>query len=190
MKRRRFAPHVKSARRGRFFICTRAELEAMAHEVHASPGCRGAQTPDWNEVVAAGVVDDSGHVGGILRTEPVEGGGWALVIRLAHPDAIRDGSFAAELADWDMDRGVVTESPRPEPPAGATLVASKVMTIEQVGEMRRLFSEKCTAAGELQPLDDVIVDGRVGVLMYAGPAGTDGQARVDLVYVRPDEVRP
>jgi hypothetical protein len=199
MKRRRFAPKVKSvvgakksamqqrASKGSAYVGPREMFEDIVRNLdqevrHDPKGKPGPPPPSWEDVQD---LAEDGEVGVFIRSEPA-GTGYAVTMRVARPSEIRSGAFYARLATEDQERGIaVFDGERP--------VAVKVLPIAEVGEMRRMMREhSADGSDDSVPLDDFVVNGEVGVVMYAEPMpGIEGPTnmRVELQYMTPDEAR-
>jgi hypothetical protein len=71
--------------------------------------------------------------------------------------------------------------------AAGVLVASRVVSLAEVGKLRAMFGQYATSPAV--SLDDVVEGGKVRVLLYDHGATEDGQRRVRIDYQRPSEVR-
>lgn len=68
-------------------------------------------------------------------------------------------------------------------------LAVRILPIAEVGRLRVLMRENAVDCGSPAVLDDVVVDGQVGVALYERGPIVDGLLHIELQYVTPAEAR-
>jgi hypothetical protein len=117
-----------------------------------------------------------------IRSEPC-GTGYAVTMRCARPSDIRSGAFYKQLAAYDQENGITVLDDR-------CPMAVNVLPLAKIAELRRMTGDYATS--DAVPLDDFIVNGEVGIAVYAEQMPLDDARdnfRMELQYMTPAEAR-